>query len=220
MLLIPKNMKKIISFCLYGDDQKYCHGMICNIELAKIIYPDWIVRVYYGNSVPTEIVDMMKNYSHIELVNMPENMQYQYMMWRFLPISDDDVEVMLSRDADSRLSYREKVSVDIFLESEFLLHSIRDQRNHDDIMGGMWGMKKNNRINMRKLVESWDGHLGYNSDQEFLRKKIKPHFHDSCLTHCSFYLKNYPIEPENHFFVGQVFPDGKNGGLGYDYIYY
>lgn len=213
-------MKKIISFSLYGDDQKYCHGMICNIELAKIIYPEWVVRVYYGNSVPINIVDMMKNYEHVELFPMEENGKYQYMMWRFLPASDKDVEVMISRDADSRLSYREKIAVDIFLESDYLLHSIRDNLNHYDIMGGMWGMKKNDRINMRELVESWDGHLGYHSDQDFLRQKVMPHYEDSCITHCSFYLKNYPQEPKNNFFVGQVFPSGTNDGLGYNYIYY
>ena len=213
-------MKKIISFSLYGDDQKYCHGMICNIELAKIIYPDWIVRVYYGNSVPNNIVDMMKKYDHVELISMEENSKYQYMMWRFLPISDTDVEVMISRDADSRLSYREKVAVDIFLQSEYLLHSIRDNLNHYDIMGGMWGMKKNDRINMKELVESWDGHLGYHSDQDFLRQKVMPHFENSCITHCSFYSKNYPQEPKNNFFVGQVFPSGTNDGLGYGHIYY
>ncbi len=87
-------------------------------------------------------------------------------------------------------------------------------------MGGMWGMKKNDKINMKELVESWDGPLTYHSDQDFLRKKVMPNFQDSCLTHCSFYLKNYPQEPKNHFFVGQVFPSGNNDGLGYDYIYY
>ena len=48
-------MKKIISFSLYGTESKYTHGALCNAELAKVIYPEWICRFYCGESVPREI---------------------------------------------------------------------------------------------------------------------------------------------------------------------
>jgi hypothetical protein len=213
-------MKKIISFSLYGAQPKYLIGMLCNAELAKIIYPGWIVRVYHGESVPIEYIQKLSCYDNVELVKMEENSKYQYMMWRFLPISEDDVEIMLSRDADSRLSYREKKLVEIFESSDYLFHSIRDNVSHFDIMGGMWGMKKNNRINMRNLVESWDGHLGYDSDQSFLRQIIKPYFEDSCLTHCSSFLNNFPFprDPNGYFIGGWWHED--NFGKPYDYVFF
>jgi hypothetical protein len=31
-------MKKIISFSLYGGQQKYSYGMISNVEIAQVIF--------------------------------------------------------------------------------------------------------------------------------------------------------------------------------------
>ena len=204
-------MKKIISFCLYGSDNRYCNGIICNLELAKIIYPDWVCRVYYGRSVPELVVEKMKTYDNCELVLMEEGPDKLFpMIWRFLPIDDEDVEVMISRDADARLSYREKKCVDIFLESPYLLHSIRDNPSHPDIMGVMWGMKKNDRVNMKELSEGWNG-IKYDFDQQFLRSKVAPLFSDSYLIHCSNYRNTFPVEKENEFFVGGWWPADNYG---------
>lgn len=199
-------MKKIISFSLYGSDPKYSNGMICNLELAKIIYPDWICRVYYGNSVPKSVMDLIKSYNNCEVVLMEEGEDKLFpMIWRFLPIDDVNVEVMLSRDADARLSYREKECVDIFLQSTSLLHSIRDNQSHPDIMGGMWGMKKNDRIKMKELCSGWNG-IKYDYDQQFLRSKVVPFFSDSYLIHCSTYKNSFPVHKKNEYFVGGWWP--------------
>jgi len=211
-------MKKIISFSLYGNNSMYTIGAFCNAELAKIIYPGWICRFYCGESISKEIVDALKKYDNVEVVSMKEDMSYSYMMWRFLPVDDDDVTIMLCRDADSRLSYREKSCVDIFLESDKLLHSIQDHGLHDNIMGGMWGMKKNDRIIISDLIKKWNGGLGYFSDQAFIRNVIKPIYSDSYLVHCSHYLKNFPVDKKNDFFVGQIFSD--NNGKPYDHVFY
>jgi hypothetical protein len=214
-------MKKIISFSLYGSDWKYTNGALCNAKLSKLIYPDWVCRFYCGYSVPENIITELRNHENCEVIMMEEKDEFSYMMWRFLPIDESDVDVMIVRDADSRLSHREKVSVDLFMNSDFLLHSIRDEGNHTDIMGGMWGIKKNDRIDkMIDLCKEWIGGMGYNSDQWFLREKIVPKFLDSYMIHCSTYIKNFPIEPpSNRFYVGMVFP-GDNFGRPHDFIFY
>lgn len=202
-------MKKIISFSLYGSDLKYSNGVVCNIELANIIYPGWICRIYHDNSISTNVLSNLKNYQNVELVDMSDNNKFE-MMWRFLAIDDDDVDIMIVRDADSRLSYREKKCVDIFIESDALLHSIRDNVSHFDIMGGMWGIKKNNRVNIYNLMEDWNK-KGYDSDQQFLRTRLVPIFKDSILIHCSKYLNTFPIEPTNEYFVGGWWPEDNFG---------
>lgn len=212
-------MKKLITFCLYGQQPKYTYGMISNVEIAKTIFPDWICRIYYGNSVPTDIIDKLKKYNNVELVLMNEGSEYIFpMMWRFLGIDDDDVEVMISRDADARLSYREKVCVDIFMKSDYLLHSIRDNPSHNNIMGGMWGIKKNDRVKMKELSKDWEGHY-YDSDQKFLREKLVPLFNDSYLIHCSTYLGTFPVEKTNEYFVGGWW-DENNFGKPQNYIFF
>jgi len=224
-------MKKIISFSLYTGINRqyevYNYGVICNIELAKILYPNWVCRIYCGESVPKYIIDKIIKYDNVELIQMKENEEFSYRMWRFLPIDEEDVEVMICRDADSRLSNREKQLVDIFLESDFLVHSIRDNINHHDFMAGMWGMKKNDRINMTKLCKDFKNKIGphtdmgYNSDQEFLRTIIKPIYNDTTLTHCSYYEKNFPIEPNNNgYFIGMTFIYGNNNGLPLNHVFF
>lgn len=193
--------------------------MICNVEIAQIIYPDWICRIYYGKSVSSEIIKELSIYNNVELVFMEEGEEFIFpMMWRFLAIDDDDVEVMISRDADARLSYREKHCVDIFTESDFLLHSIRDNPSHNNIMGGMWGIKKNSRVKIFELMENWKGHY-YDSDQKFLREKLVPIFSDSYLIHCSTLLKTFPIEKNNEYFVGGWW-DENNFNKPKNYIFF
>jgi hypothetical protein len=55
-------MKKIISFSLYGNSPMYNIGCIENAKLKKEIFKDWIMRVYYNNSVPQETISELKNY--------------------------------------------------------------------------------------------------------------------------------------------------------------
>jgi len=212
-------MKKIISFSLYGSDNKYTHGALCNAEIAKQIFPDWTCRFYCGESVPPQVIELLKNYDNTEVILMKEDGSFSYMMWRFLPVDDEDVEVVLSRDTDSRLSHREKFCVDLFMESDYLLHSIQDHSCHDNIMGGMWGMKKNDRIVMMDMIDDWEGGLEYFSDQDFMRYRVKPIFSDSVLTHCSHHQRNFPIEPKNNHYVGEIFP-GDNYGRPINHIFY
>lgn len=211
-------MKKIISYSLYGSHPKYCYGILCNVEQAKIIYPGWICRIYFDDSVPIETIGLLKEYDNVELLDMTGIDEFFKMSWRFLPIDDDDIEVMICRDADSRLSWREKYCVDIFLQSDKILHSIRDNPSHNDIMGGMWGMKKNDRI---KIIDELTG-FGFpppDPDQIFLRTKVSPKFKDSYMIHCSNYLNNFPIERENNCFVGEVWCE-KNLGKEKNYIWF
>lgn len=211
-------MKKIISYSLFGNQSKYWYGALCNIQQAKIIYPDWICRIYYNNSVPVEAIDEMKQESNVELVDMTGIEDFYERCWRFLAIDDDDVEIMICRDADSRLSWREKTCVDIFIESDKLLHSIRDNISHNNIMAGMWGLKKNNRVIIRNLLDGF-GDPPPDPDQVFLREKVIPQFEDSYLIHCSSYLNNFPVKKENERFVGEVWHDF-NWGKEKDYIWF
>jgi len=232
-------MKKIISFSLWGNNPKYFIGALCNAEIAKLIYPEWVCRFYCGESAPINVVEQLKTYDNCEVIMMKENSEYSYMIWRFLPIDEDDVEIMLSRDTDSRLSWRERYCVDIFEKSDYLVHSIRDNINHGELMGGMWGIKKNNRVKIKDLLKEFKGGLEYDQDQIFLRKVLGPYYEETTLTHCSTRLNNFPVEediltkhPEiipasrlpqsngiSSHFVGEIFCH-TNYGRPYNHIFF
>ncbi len=64
------------------------------------------------------------------------------MVWRFIPIDDDSVDIFLSRDLDSPILSREREAVQEWEESDKIFHFMRDHRYHfAPIMGGMWGAK-------------------------------------------------------------------------------
>ena len=53
----------------------------------------------------------------------------------------------------------------------------------------------------------------------FLREKLVPLFNDRYLIHCSTYLKTFPIEKTNEYFVGGWW-DENNFGKPQNYIFF
>ena len=192
-------MKKVISFSLWGSDPFYIDGAYKNIELAKEIYPDWVCRFYVATKNTTEeVIQKIESDENAEVVRMDEEGTSNSMMWRFTPCDDDDVELFISRDTDSRLSMREKEAVDEWLESDKNFHIMRDHPYHvTAIMGGMWGMKRDAKINMKYKTEKFIAG-GYHedkkgSDQAFLWGVIWPLAMEDNVTHDPFFTENAPF---------------------------
>ena len=133
-------MNKVITFSLYGSDPKYCVGMIKNAELREETYSDWKIRVYLDESVPRRVVSDLERLG-CEIVDMSDS-KIPGMYWRFLAVEDPSIDVVCIRDSDSRLSMREKYAVNEWMNSDKILHIMRDHPHHGyPIMGGMWGYK-------------------------------------------------------------------------------
>jgi len=203
-------MKKIISFSLWGDNPKYTHGAIKNADLALNIYPGWVCRFYVGMSTPSEIIESLISKENTEVIKMDEQGEWNSMFWRFLPIADTDVEIMISRDCDSRLSMREKLCVDEFINSDKMFHTMLDHPWHGGIMGGMWGAKKGILKDMKEMIDNWPKTNQWQTDQSFLNTVINPLVSGKILIHDSVNLQNFPSKRENYHFVGEVF-DGYDG---------
>ena len=64
------------------------------------------------------------------------------MFWRFFAHDETDCEYVVFRDADSRISKREKMAVDEWIQSGKSIHIMRDHPYHTvPILGGMWGCR-------------------------------------------------------------------------------
>mgnify|MGYP003112216330 CR=1 FL=1 len=202
-------MKKVICFSLWGDNTRYTHGALENIKLAKEVYPEWICRFYVGKNTPKEIIKSIDNNENTEIIvkNNPEN--WTGMFWRFEACSDPLVDVMISRDCDSRLWYREKKAVDDWLSGEKFFHIMRDHQYHGvPILGGMWGAKKGILNNISDLIEKYDKGNYWQIDQKFLAEKIYPLIKNNCCVHDEFFEnKKFPDNnPRNpRHFVGQAY---------------
>lgn len=209
-------MKKIISFCLWGDNPKYTIGAVKNQELATKVYPGWICRFYCASSVPREIISTLESLG-AEIVMMDTEGDWRGMFWRFLAIGDYDVDIMISRDTDSRLSLRESSAVNEWLSSDRNFHVMRDHPSHTvKIMGGMWGVRKPLLGNITDLIDDYNKGNHWQVDQEFLESVIWPIVKNSAFIHDSFFEgTKFPKSRQKYEFVGQVWDEDDNPNQDY-----
>ena len=205
-------MKKVISFSLWGDNPKYTVGAIKNADIAEELFPEWICRFYIGKSVPEDILNQLKEKNNTQIIQMDEDGDWSGMFWRFHPCSEDDVDVVLSRDTDSRLTQREKDAIDEWLESDKGFHIMRDHPWHAaPILGGMWGCKKGTLTEMSSLIDSIQKGDFWQVDQIFLRDYIYPLVKDKAFVHDDFFEKKpFPTKRNNLEFIGEVYDENDN----------
>ncbi len=182
--------KKIISYSLYNQRPKDNLGMVINCLLAPKIYKDWTVRVYLDNTVAPSIRTLLETFEHVEIVEMPSWPGSSRMTWRFLAASSeletDYQSVMISRDADSYLSVREKACVDAWLVSNKNFHKIIGHCYHTDpkvkIMGGLWGCRNSILPKMKEEVDKFVNG-GQTYDQGFLAQVVYPNILHDMICH-------------------------------------
>lgn len=174
-------MKKIVSYSLYNNRPKDTINAIINCLLMPKIYPDWVARFYIDDTLPPTIEKLLRSFEYVEVVVMPRHRGSEAMLWRFLPAADWN-STMISRDADSWISMREKVCVDQWLASNKNFHIIRDHCYHSQkIMGGMWGTRNSILPKIAEEVEKFSKENTY--DQGFLATVIYPNITHDLMVH-------------------------------------
>ncbi|NBR24077.1 MAG: hypothetical protein EBU08_09965, partial [Micrococcales bacterium] len=130
-------MNKVVAVSLWGNDLRYVKGAVKNAHLSAKYYPDWEFRIYaeihlheYLKDIPAKILAPIQGWANGRF-------------WRFAPAFEADVDVMISRDCDSRIGEREAKTVSDWLGSDKKLHSIKDHVRHYDFpfLAGMWGVR-------------------------------------------------------------------------------
>lgn len=202
-------MKKVISFSLWGENPKYTIGAIKNADLATCFYPDWICRFYVAKNVPLYAIQELLGRNNTEVFALNEKPDWAGMFWRFFAACDPFVDVVISRDTDSRLGEREMLAVQEWENSDRGFHIMRDHPRHrPKILGGMWGIKKGIIRNMAELIEKYPKGNFYQVDQHFLEEIIYPLVCDNVLVHDPIFAhKPFPSERVGYQFVGQVFDE-------------
>lgn len=212
-------MKKVIAFSLWGNKYRYLGGALQNVELAKHFYPGWICRFYIGKSTRRDFVEKLKSFDNVEIVEMEEDRNWTGMLWRFYAAADPTVDVMLSRDCDSRIHKREVAAVNEWLSSDKDFHIMRDHPYHDvPILGGMWGVRNKLLANIENQSKNYEVGDFWQTDQNFLRDVIFNEVVDHAIVHDEIHRyvvdsRPYPRESgQRHpsHFVGQAYAgDGK-----------
>lgn len=231
-------MKKVLSYCVYGDLPKYTVGAIKNAESKKDYFPDWEMRMYHDQSVPLDIlskldklgvnlIDVSTDTSEIYYPTKEESKTYG-MFWRFVPAGDPQVDYFVSRDTDSRFSEREVLAVNEWIQSEKPFHIIREHPwGHTWVInGGMWGCEGgfiegiDQSIKDYLKVSKWAHEQA--ADQWFLKECIYPVVKDYAFIHDEFVNhegRSVPINRDRSLddfaFIGEPFDENENYDQGH-----
>lgn len=179
------------SFCIYnGYNPLYYVGLLENIELIQRHFPEAYIYVYIGNDVPDWYVIELRARARV-ILRFTHETGPRNMIHRFFAIDEPEVDIMLVRDADSRVHWKDRWAIREFLNSpESKVHIIRDNPEHATaIMGGLWGMRTIEGMKIRDLYEAHrqsnaKGH-GMGLDQDFLIDCVYPRITSVMLIHSS-----------------------------------
>jgi len=212
---------------LYGNDPRYTIGALRNAQRLPVVFPGWKLRFYYrdGDVLRHLLVKLAELGAELrDVTEISEASALAPMLWRISVLDDPFVDVVLFRDADSRLTDRDAATVNAWLltHGRPAFHCIRDHPSHAQfsVNGGLWGARR------RRLLELVGGlpvtpllaNFGdqYMDDMRFLDEHIwtplstlsqhEIYCHDS--VSCSRWPGAYPLTtprrwPGEH--VGQVF---------------
>ena len=212
---------------LYGDSPRYTIGALRNVQRVPVVFPGWKLRFYYrdGDVLPHLLVKLRELGADLRDVSeVPGASALAPMLWRMTALDDPSVDVLLSRDADSRLTDRDAAAVDAWLSARGrpAFHCIRDHPSHAEfpVNGGLWGARRHRLLDLvgGQPLTPLLGIYGdkYVEDMRFLdnyiwtplstRSQHEIYCHDS--VSCSRWPGAYPFTiprrwPGEH--VGQVF---------------
>ena len=180
------NGVRVLAFTLYGNASRYTDGAIANAKLRRWIYPGWVMQVYHDQSTPRDLLSRL-SLEGVHLIDMSTS-YLGPMNWRLLAASDEEVDVFCSRDISSRLSIREFSAVSEWLETNFLVHMIRDHPGHiyHPLMEGLWCARGDVILDIRRLLHGYSRKPHFDAEQEFLRDQVWPRVNTSVLQHANF----------------------------------
>jgi hypothetical protein len=215
---MDKNIKAV-SFSIYGSNPKYTEGLLQNIPLAQIFYPEWKIFIYFDETVPDNILKKLKIHENVILKDMTHT-NIPGMFWRFLINDENNIKLFIIRDADSRISLRESIVVHEWIKSNKNLHIMRDHPHHNfKILGGMWGMRVKSHFSMKTLISNYlkskNTKFSVDSrgiDQDFLKDVVYKMNFFSKMVHAEFhrfefFANHFPVERINQHFVGEIFDE-------------
>lgn len=230
-------MVKTFGFCLYGPyNPKYYIGLKENIQIINEKFPDFLTFVWLGNNVDKQkLIELVstENLSNVRFleVNLSD---CKLTVFRFLSIDISGVEVVFSRDTDSRINERDEWCIKKFIDSPQLIHTIRDHKGHfDSMMGGLSAIKKEFitehlgstlKLQVDNYLTNFQDAF-YTYDQQFLNSHIYSQHKNLLLLHSTKNIyddPNYeeiPLEVNKKTFCGQVIDYDENGEKKYVYEY-
>lgn len=200
-------MKKIISYTLFGNDSKYYVGAIKNFLINKELLPDWETIIYYHPEMIK--IDEINNLNTLGIrtidvsnfiIGDKQSKEFAFF-WRFLAFLDNNITIV--RDLDSRISDREIIYINRWLDNNKDYFIIRDHPWHSPVPSGLFGIKGKKiefENHLNKFIKSSD--LRWGTDQDILHQYIQ-NIDSSNIEYCGFdRIETYIPRTNKEFFIG------------------
>lgn len=159
----------------------YLAGAYKNAIMNKLIYPEWETWIHVDTNVYIDnqryLLDLAE-VTDVKIVVAGKMIHpCEAMLWRLMPLWEEDVTHVICRDLDAITTYRETKSVERWIESGKTTHGMNDNQAHGGLplMGGMCGFKKKaiQYPSFEYLIDGYDL-SPKGSDQQLLMKRIYP----------------------------------------------
>jgi hypothetical protein len=170
-------MNKIVAISSYGTHPRYIVGAHRQYELAKHFYPEWEFRAYVDDAsnynMPGANVIEVKDGSH-------------GVFWRFEPLFESDDNIVIVRDSDGRISHREQMAVNEWVQSDKRFHVYRDHEAHFEfpVIACAFGLKGKLSQELHDIMHQFATETNYyTNDQVYLRDYVFKQVQDSVMIH-------------------------------------
>jgi hypothetical protein len=200
-------LENYVSFSLYGDSPRYIIPALKAAADVRVHLPGWKIIFFVDESVPLGIIKTLSLEAEIVKVNKSLSGE-NGMLWRFQALALENMERVIFRDADSRITAREARAVKEWVDSGCTLHIMRDHPYHNyKLLGGMFGLRSSEMTRaMSTTLRS--SNMTYGEDIRVLETHVYATFSEDACVHASFhkfepFAKEFP-GPMTWSFVGEV----------------
>lgn len=197
-------MSRCISYSIFGNQSNrhdncfdffsYARGLMINIRLNRLLFPDWHTVVHVSRStyeIYSELFGNIDRIKNVRVVVCEDAPLCLSMLWRLKPVFEKEengnwmYEHVICRDVDSPTLYKDAQCVAQWIRHDKAAHAITDSISHTiPMMGGMVGFRPK-YLPERLGIKTWDDCIrlgntfGFNyaqkgTDQEFLCRVIYP----------------------------------------------
>ena len=182
-------MKKLIVMAAWGDNKIYTEHICSNVNSVSKLLPGWSVRLYYDDTVPTNIIKSLKG--KCELIKKERQEEYYGAWWRFEPFWDISIDKFFCSDSEVIINQQFADLLIQWKNEPFYLQRLHPTHCGVPIQSGMMGSKPGIIANFKKkmydFIAEWtiNNPRGkwYGSEQVFLAKYVWPVIKNNHLAH-------------------------------------
>jgi hypothetical protein len=193
---------KVIAYSLWGSRPMFIHGALVNARECREYLPDWSVRVYHDESINQSVLEELKELGVTCILVKGEGSYGSF--WRFKPMFEGH-DAFMSRDIDSRITWRDLRCIQEWMNSGKKYMIIRDHEEHykTHVMAGMFGVRGSVPEELETDMVRISKCHAYTADQFFLAQHLWPHMQD----HVEFGYRELEWmkeswDPKNHVGLG------------------